>query len=147
MQIFCNHIICADVLQPFCADILQPVPLCYVLIQLSLWIHPIYQWKDVILWHFQLKIGNQVSYIRRLTKYWLYLSQQLYWNKSTKKLFFSESVFNCSKKVLTEAEIKVLEKGLDHNPIQNKVNGPDLCSDFEEFCRRICLNGYFHLKG
>ena len=52
-------------------------------------------------------------------------------------------MFNLSKKVLTEAEIKVLEKGLDYAPIQNKVNEPELRSDFEEFCRRMCLKWYF----
>ena len=50
--------------------------------------------------------------------------------------------FNLSKKVLTDAEIKVLEKGLDYAPIQNKVNEPELCSDFEECCRRIRLKRY-----
>ena len=39
-----------------------------------------------------------------------------------------------SKKVLTDIEIKVLEKGLDYAPIQNKINEPELRRDFEEFC-------------
>ena len=60
-----------------------------------------------------------------------------------KGYFCSETVFNLSKKVLTEAEIKVLEKGLDYAPIQNKVNEPELRSDFEEFCRRMRLKWYF----
>ena len=60
-----------------------------------------------------------------------------------KGYFCSETVFNLSKNVLTEAEIKVLEKGLDYGPIQNKVNEPELCSDFEEFCRRMRLKWYF----
>ena len=47
-----------------------------------------------------------------------------------KGYFFSETVFNLSKKVLTEAEIRVLEKGLDYAPIQNKVNEPELYCDF-----------------
>ena len=34
--------------------------------------------------------------------------------------FCSETVFNLSKKVLTEAEIKVREKGLDYAPIKTK---------------------------
>ena len=50
-----------------------------------------------------------------------------------KGYFCSETVFNLSKKVLTEAEIKVLENGLDYAPIQDKVNKPELCSEFEEF--------------
>ena len=60
-----------------------------------------------------------------------------------KDYFCSETVFNLSKKVLTETEIKVLEKGLDYAPIQNKVNEPELRSDFEEFCRRMRLKWYF----
>ena len=50
---------------------------------------------------------------------------------------------DCIKKVLTEAEIKVLEKGLGYAPIQNKVNEPELRCDFEEFCRRMRLKWYF----
>ena len=60
-----------------------------------------------------------------------------------KGYFCSETVFNLSKKVLTEAEVKVFEKGLDYAPIQNKVNEPELRSDFEEFCRRMVLKWYF----
>ena len=52
-------------------------------------------------------------------------------------------MFNLSKKVLTEAEIKVLGRGLDYASIQNKVNEPELRSDFEEFCRRMRLKWYF----
>ena len=50
---------------------------------------------------------------------------------------------NLSKKVITDAEIKVLEKGLDHAPIQNKVNEPELRSDFEECCIKMRLKWYF----
>ena len=34
--------------------------------------------------------------------------------------FCSDTVFNLSQKVLTDSEIKVLEKGLDYAPIQSK---------------------------
>ena len=51
--------------------------------------------------------------------------------------FCSDTVFNLSRRVLSEDEIKVLEKGLDFAPIQNKVNEPELRKDFEEFCRRM----------
>ena len=51
------------------------------------------------------------------------------------KAIFVRRLFNLNKKGLTEAEIKVLKKGLDCAPIQNKVNEPELRSDFEEFCR------------
>ena len=47
--------------------------------------------------------------------------------------FCSKNVFNLSRKVLTDVKIKVLEKGLDFAPIQNKINVPELRSDFEEF--------------
>ena len=49
--------------------------------------------------------------------------------------FASNTVFNLSRKVISEVEIKVLEKGLDFAPIQNKINEPELRKDFEEFCR------------
>ena len=49
-----------------------------------------------------------------------------------KSYFCSEAVFNLSTKVLTEAEIKVLEKGLDYATIQNKFNKPELGSVLPE---------------
>ena len=57
--------------------------------------------------------------------------------------FCSDIVFNLSKKILTDIEIKVLEKGLDYAPIQNKINEPELRRDFEEFCRRMRLKWHF----
>ena len=42
----------------------------------------------------------------------------------------SDIVFNLSKKVLTDTEIGVLEKGLDFATIQNKANEPELRTDF-----------------
>ena len=48
--------------------------------------------------------------------------------------FCSGTVFNLSEKVLTDIEIKVLEKGLDYAPMQNKINEPELRKDLEEFC-------------
>ena len=52
-------------------------------------------------------------------------------------------MFNLSHRVLTETEIKVLEKGLDYAPIQKKINGPELGKDFSEFCRRMRNKWYF----
>ena len=40
--------------------------------------------------------------------------------------FCSDTVFNLSHRVLTETEIKVLEKGLDYVLIQKKINEPEL---------------------
>ena len=57
--------------------------------------------------------------------------------------FCSNTVFNLSRKVLTDIEIKVLEKGLDFAPIQNKINHPELRSDFEEFLRRVRTKWHF----
>ena len=42
----------------------------------------------------------------------------------------SGTVTNLSKTVLTDTEICVLEKGLDFEPIQNKINEPELRTDF-----------------
>ena len=44
--------------------------------------------------------------------------------------FCSDTVFNLSKKVLSNAEIKALEKGLDYAPIQNKINEPELRREY-----------------
>ena len=51
--------------------------------------------------------------------------------------FRSDTVFNLSKKVLKDTEIRALEKGLDFAPIQNKIDEPELRTDVEDFCRRM----------
>ena len=58
--------------------------------------------------------------------------------------FCLDTVFNLSKKVLSDAEIKVLEKGLDYAPIQNKINEPELRKDFENLCRQMGLQWFLH---
>ena len=45
--------------------------------------------------------------------------------------------------MLTDTEIKVLGKGLDFAPIQQKINEPELKQDFNDFCRRMPLKCYF----
>ena len=60
-----------------------------------------------------------------------------------KGYFCSDTAFNLSNKVLTEDEIKVLEKGLDFAPIQRKVNEPELRQDFENFCRCMRIKWHF----
>ena len=57
--------------------------------------------------------------------------------------FVSNTIFNLSRKVISEAEIKVLQKGLDFAPIQNKINEPELCKDFDEFGRRMRIKWHF----
>ena len=57
--------------------------------------------------------------------------------------FCSDTVFNLSKRVLSETEIRILEKGLDYAPMQRKINEPELKSDFEEFCRRMRIKWHF----
>ena len=44
--------------------------------------------------------------------------------------FCSKTLFNPSKKVLNEREIKVLEKELEFAPIQKTLNEPELRKDF-----------------
>ena len=56
-------------------------------------------------------------------------------DKRLKGCFCSDTAFNLSGRVLSESEIKVLEKGLDFVPFQRKVNEPELRRDFKEFCR------------
>ena len=55
----------------------------------------------------------------------------------------SDTVFNLSRKVLTDTQIKVLEKGLDFAPIQRKLNEPELRRGFKEFCRCMRLKWNF----
>ena len=57
--------------------------------------------------------------------------------------FCSDTVFKLNRKVLTDTEIRILEKGLDFALIQNKINEPELRSDFEEFCRRMRTKWHF----
>ena len=47
--------------------------------------------------------------------------------------FCSDTVFNLSKKVLPDMEMKIFEKGLDYSLIQIKINEPKLRRDFEDF--------------
>ena len=60
-----------------------------------------------------------------------------------KGYFCSDTFFNLSNKVLTEHEIKVLQKSLDFAPIQIKVNEPELRQDFENFTDVWGLSGIF----
>ena len=55
----------------------------------------------------------------------------------------SDPVFNLSHWVLSETEIKVLEKGLDYAPIQKKISKPELKKDSSEFYRRMRSKWYF----
>ena len=54
-----------------------------------------------------------------------------------------ETIFNLSHRVLTDAEIRVLEKGLNFALIQGLINEAELKQDFNDFCRRMCLKLYF----
>ena len=64
-------------------------------------------------------------------------------DKRLKGYFSSDTVFNLSGRVLSESEIRILEKGLDISPFQRKVNEPELRKDFEDFCRRMRIKWYF----
>ena len=48
-----------------------------------------------------------------------------------------------SQKVLTETEIKVLERGLGFAPTPNLINEADLRRDFEDFSRKMRCRWYF----
>ena len=58
-------------------------------------------------------------------------------HKSIYRRWSLKKIFNLSKKIVTEAEIKLLEKGLEFAPIQKTLNGPELRNDFQEFSRRL----------
>ena len=57
--------------------------------------------------------------------------------------FCSDTIFALSNRVLSDNEIKVLEKGLDFAPMQRKINELQLRSDFWEFCRRMRIKWPF----
>ena len=57
--------------------------------------------------------------------------------------FSAETIFNLTHRVLTDTEIKILEKRLDFAPIQRKINEPELKQDFKDFCRSTRLECYF----
>ena len=58
-------------------------------------------------------------------------------NERLEGYFCPKSVFNFSKKVLTETEIHDLEKGLGFAPTPSKINETDLRADFNELARKI----------
>ena len=57
--------------------------------------------------------------------------------------FCLDTVFNISKNVLTKAEIRVLEKGLDYNHIKNKINLAVISRNSSGEC---ILNGIFEMN-
>ena len=59
------------------------------------------------------------------------------------RYFCLDTVFNLSKKVLSETQIKVMEKGLDFAPIENKIYESELRKSFEEFYRRMRIKWHF----
>ena len=63
-----------------------------------------------------------------------------------KGYFCSDTVFNLSNKVLTEDEIKIIEKGLDFAPIQRKVNEAKFRQDFENFANGWGLSEILEMK-
>ena len=55
----------------------------------------------------------------------------------------SKSVFNLSKKVLTETKKRILEKGLGFALTPTKINETDLRADFNEFARKMMCKWFF----
>ena len=51
--------------------------------------------------------------------------------------FCLDTVIKLRRRMLSEDKIKVLEKGLDFAPIQNKVNQHELRKHFDEFCPQM----------
>ena len=59
------------------------------------------------------------------------------------EVIFVPTLFSILVSVISEDEIKVLEKGLDFLHIQRKVNEPGLTQYFEEFCWRMQTKSRF----
>ena len=60
-----------------------------------------------------------------------------------KGYFRCDNVFNLSKKVFHEIEIKSLENGLGFVPTPNIIDEEDLRRDFGEFSRKMRCKWYF----
>ena len=58
-------------------------------------------------------------------------------NERLEDYLCSKSVFNLRKKILTETEIRVLEKGLGFATTPTKIDRTDLSADFNEFARKM----------
>ena len=57
--------------------------------------------------------------------------------------FVSDNVFNLSKRVLTEVELKLLSKGLTFIPTPEKFDKHQIKLDVEEFGRQVKLRLFF----
>ena len=64
-------------------------------------------------------------------------------NGRMKGYFCSKTVFNLNRKVLTEIEIRVLEKGLGFAPTPTRINESGLKTDFNKFSRKMRCKWYF----
>ena len=64
-------------------------------------------------------------------------------NRRLKGYFCSKTVFNRSRKVLLETEIRVLEKGLGFAPTLTRISESDLKIDLNEFSRKMRCKWYF----
>ena len=64
-------------------------------------------------------------------------------NENLEGYFCSKSVFNLSKKVLTETEIRVLGKDLGFAVTRTKINETDLRADISKFARKMRCKLFF----
>ena len=64
-------------------------------------------------------------------------------NGTLGSFFCSKSVFNLSKKVLTQTEIHILERGLGFSPSPTKINETYLTGEFNEFSKKIRCKWFF----
>ena len=60
--------------------------------------------------------------------------------------FIGENIFNLSDKVLSDAEISVLSKGLGFCPTPENINHYELEQDFKDFARRMRYKWFFRGK-
>ena len=57
--------------------------------------------------------------------------------------FISKKIFNLSKRVLTNTEVQVLEKGLGFVPTPSHIHEADLRSDLFDFSRKMRCKWHF----
>ena len=75
-----------------------------------------------------------------------WLTGQEQWNIEVGKGFVSENV-KLSDRILTNAEIKVLSKGLNFCPTPKEINKFELVKDSREFRSRMKCKAAFYAKG
>lgn len=64
-------------------------------------------------------------------------------NKQIIEYLCPKTVLNLIHKILTDIEIKILEKGLDFGLVQKTLSGSELRENFEKLYRKVSCKRHF----